>query len=311
VDPFKLVRCESTFANSFAKAESKGGCLTTGDASAIEAKVDAFVSDLNSELDTPVNPNACEGEKIKAAGKKAECKCKLEAKQAGKGGAIDPAKVAKCEATFSKAFAKSEAKGGCTTTGDAAAIEAKVDAFVADVDTELPATTTTTTSTTSTTLVCCDFGPTCGYRATAGACGSGTAGPAGSQCDGTGACNLPPVAAGPCCDFDLCTGGNFDQSTCMKLGGYHPSAICGGQNQCEPVTPCTPGTACGSCGTGFCVDHCNGASVIGALCVTNTVGPCCQTDADCAATPQMPYCISNGNCGASCSTAATCRALCE
>jgi hypothetical protein len=139
IDPAKVAKCEATFSKGFAKAEAKGSCLSTGDAATIEAKVDAFVSDLATELDvgTGTNPNGCEGGKIKAAAKKANCKAQLEAKQASKGGTIDPAKVSKCEATFSKAFAKSEAKGGCNTTGDAAAIEAKVDAYVADVDAEL------------------------------------------------------------------------------------------------------------------------------------------------------------------------------
>ena len=80
----------------------------------------------------------CAAAKIKAAAKKAACKAGVEAKQALLGGAaVDPAKVAKCESAFSKTFAKLEAKGGCRTTGDTAAIEAKVDAFVADLDDEL------------------------------------------------------------------------------------------------------------------------------------------------------------------------------
>jgi hypothetical protein len=155
IDPAKVAKCEATFSKGFAKAESKGNCLTTGDAGTIEAKVDAFVGDLDTELDvgTGTNPNPCEGAKIKAAAKKANCKAQLEAKQASKGGTIDPAKVAKCEASFSKSFAKAEAKGGCNTTGDAATIEAKVDAFVDDADLELTPTTSTTTvpTTTSTT----------------------------------------------------------------------------------------------------------------------------------------------------------------
>jgi hypothetical protein len=140
LDPARMAKCEATFSTSFAKSEAKGGCTTTGDAAVIEAKVDAFVLDLDMELDvlTGTNPNKCEGTKLKAAAQKASCKCSLEAKQAATGGIIDPAKVAKCEATFSKSFAKSEAKGGCNTTADAAAIEGKVDAFVTDVDTELP-----------------------------------------------------------------------------------------------------------------------------------------------------------------------------
>jgi hypothetical protein len=154
VDPAKIAKCEAAFSKTVAKSEAKGGCLTTGDAAAIEAKVDAFVTDLDTELDvgTGTNPNACEGNKIKAAAKKAVCKCALEGTQAAKGGTVDPAKVAKCEASFSKSFAKSEAKGGCNTTGDAAAIEAKVDAFVADVDGELVPTPTTTTSPTTSSI---------------------------------------------------------------------------------------------------------------------------------------------------------------
>jgi Domain of unknown function DUF11 len=140
VDAAKVAKCAAAFSKSFAKSEAKGGCATTGDAATIEGKVDAFVLDLDTELDvgTGTNPNGCEGDKIKATAKKASCKCSLEAKQASNGGTIDPAKVAKCEATFSKSFAKSEAKGGCNTTGDTVTIESKVDAFLADVDTELP-----------------------------------------------------------------------------------------------------------------------------------------------------------------------------
>jgi hypothetical protein len=153
IDPAKVAKCEATFSKSFAKSELKGGCISTGDAATIESKVDAFVVDLEGELDvgTGTNPNTCESDKIKAAAKKASCKSALESKQASKGGTIDPAKVAKCEATFSKSFAKAELKGGCNTTGDAAAIEAKVDAFVDDADTEINPTTSTTTSTTSST----------------------------------------------------------------------------------------------------------------------------------------------------------------
>src|SRR6185503_6631062 len=103
VDPGKVAKCESKFSSTFAKLEAKGGCLTTGDTAAIEAKVDAVVSDLESELDVPSgsNPNKCEESKIKAAAKKAECKCKVEAKVATFGDGPDPAQLARCESQFS------------------------------------------------------------------------------------------------------------------------------------------------------------------------------------------------------------------
>ena len=77
--------------------------------------------------------NKCAAGKIKAAVKKVACKGKLEAKEAKKGEAPDPAKVTKCESNFVKKFAKLEAKGGCRTTGDAGTIDAKVDAFLEDL----------------------------------------------------------------------------------------------------------------------------------------------------------------------------------
>src|SRR5919201_2664848 len=85
----------------------------------------------------------CQGEKIKAAGKKALCKAVLEGKQAAAGGTIDPAAIAKCEAKLSAAYAKQQLGTTCVTTGDAAAIESKVDAFVADLANELDVNTGT------------------------------------------------------------------------------------------------------------------------------------------------------------------------
>lgn len=49
-DPDKVAKCESKFVEQFAKLEAKGGCKTTGDAATIEAKVDAFLEDLDAEL---------------------------------------------------------------------------------------------------------------------------------------------------------------------------------------------------------------------------------------------------------------------
>jgi len=140
VDPEKIAKCQANLAKAFGKSEQKGGCLTPGDAAGIEGKVGAFVLDLQTALDvaTGTNPNKCEGAKIKAAAKKLACKCALEAKQAQKGGAIDLVKFTKCETAFDASFTKSEEKGGCNTTGDTAAIEAKVDAFLADLDASLP-----------------------------------------------------------------------------------------------------------------------------------------------------------------------------
>ena len=74
--------------------------------------------------------NPCAAGKIKAASRKALCLAKLEADEAAKNVAPDPAKIQKCRDKLPTAFASLESKGGCATSGDAAAVEASVDQFV-------------------------------------------------------------------------------------------------------------------------------------------------------------------------------------
>jgi hypothetical protein len=54
-DPDCLAKAEEKFADAFAKAEAKGGCLTTGDAGSVEGLVDTFVDDAVAALDPPVS----------------------------------------------------------------------------------------------------------------------------------------------------------------------------------------------------------------------------------------------------------------
>jgi len=75
----------------------------------------------------------CKEKKAKATGKKAADLLKALGKNVKKTDAAKLAQnISKAQSKFTKAFGKAEEKGGCDTTGDAAAIEAKVDAFVAD-----------------------------------------------------------------------------------------------------------------------------------------------------------------------------------
>ncbi len=50
VDPLCLAKVEEKFLAAFASAEARGGCLTTGDAGAIEAAVDVCVADAVAAL---------------------------------------------------------------------------------------------------------------------------------------------------------------------------------------------------------------------------------------------------------------------
>jgi endonuclease/exonuclease/phosphatase family metal-dependent hydrolase len=82
--------------------------------------------------------DACKDAKAKAAGKKVASLLKTLGKNTRK---TDPLKLAqdvsKAQSKLTKAFARAEEKGGCLTTGDAAAIEAKVDAFAVSATADL------------------------------------------------------------------------------------------------------------------------------------------------------------------------------
>jgi hypothetical protein len=140
VDPACLTKAEGKFAAAFQKAEMSGGCTTPGDAAAIEAAVDTFVSDMLAALPDggTHDGRVCAAKKQRETGKKAFAKLKCHAKAAHAGSAPDPLCLSKAEARFSTAFAKAEGGGGCATTGDAAAIEATVDAFVGALVAALP-----------------------------------------------------------------------------------------------------------------------------------------------------------------------------
>jgi plastocyanin len=159
VDDACLGKAETTFTTAFSKAESKGGCLTVGDASAVEANITAFVQSEATAIPSggTKDDGKCASSKLKAAGIKAMAKLLCNAKAATKNIPVDRACLGKANANLTKAFAKAEKKGGCVTTGDAATVEQAVDALVAQLVSQLttggPTTTTAgpTTTTTSTT----------------------------------------------------------------------------------------------------------------------------------------------------------------
>jgi hypothetical protein len=209
-------RAEAKFMKAFAKAEGKGGCSTTGDTVAIEGKVDAHILDLTSELWPDPTENDCASAKLKAAGKKCSCKLKCRSKAAAKGVPVDLACLSKCETKFALSFVKAEDKGGCTTTGDANAIEMKVDAFVTDAATEIqpsatstttvPTTTITTTTTTTTTTT---LPSTCGNGMIEGSeeCDDSNTTP-GDGCSAT--CQLESVNPAVCAGVPTGSGATLD-----------------------------------------------------------------------------------------------------
>jgi len=146
-------KVKAKFAAKWDKADARGGCATTGDRDAVEAKVDAFLVDLEAELGLTGPGSSCTSTKLSAAGKKASCKLRCYSKALKKGVAVDQACLDKCTAKFTASCGKADGAGDChAPTGDCAALEGKVDAFVGDVAGELPSETTTTTTTTTITI---------------------------------------------------------------------------------------------------------------------------------------------------------------
>lgn len=152
VDDGCLGTAETNFRTAFSKAESKGGCITSGDATAVEAGIEAFVQSLVTALPDGGTKDGgkCASGKRKAAGKKAMAELLCYAKSAIKNVPVDTECLGKAAGNLGKAFAKAEKKAGCTTTGDAATVESAVDAIVAQVVAELSAPPTTITNTTTT-----------------------------------------------------------------------------------------------------------------------------------------------------------------
>src|SRR5689334_9221835 len=155
VDPNCTSKASLKFSTAFSKAETKGACIApNGDESAIESKVDTFVDNVRSIVNSSgPGPNTCDSKKIAAAGKKAAAKEKCQAKAVAKGTSVDPLCISKAESKFSSAISKAETanQGPCTHTGQTASLESAVNAFVNDADGELETPTTTTTHTTTTT----------------------------------------------------------------------------------------------------------------------------------------------------------------
>jgi len=136
VDPLCVGKVRDKFLAAFAKAEAEGGCLTSQDAAPIGAQIAALAAAVADDLSaTPgdKDANKCASAKLKATGKKAGGLLGCHARAAKKVEAIDPTCLEKVEGKLARAFSDAEARGECATTGDAAAIAAKVEASVVDV----------------------------------------------------------------------------------------------------------------------------------------------------------------------------------
>ncbi|HJQ85337.1 MAG TPA: hypothetical protein VKA21_14725, partial [Candidatus Binatia bacterium] len=114
-----FVSAAAKFDAGFKKADLRADCLTSDDAAAIEAKVDAFDgeagSDLVAELQTGPGPSKCTAKKLTLAGKKVLARLKCVAKAVGKGTAISPECLGKANDKYAAGWAKAELGSDCQT----------------------------------------------------------------------------------------------------------------------------------------------------------------------------------------------------
>jgi len=153
VDPACLTRAAAKFARAFQRAEGTGECITSGDAAAIEAQADTFltavVAAIPASLTPPPSPaqRRCAAAKYRRAARKAYDKATCYAKAARAGSAVAARCISGAEHRFDTAFAVAERRGECAISDNAAAVEAEVDGFVSAIVSALPAIPPTPTPT--------------------------------------------------------------------------------------------------------------------------------------------------------------------
>ena len=173
VNTSRLSGCKATCARKCGKAQAKGGCQVQASSCAeLETTADAAVDALRG---TPTQTaSRCDDAVTRAVGKKVGCKLRVHAAAQEAGGAVNPAKLTKCEGNFTAACGKAQSKGDCQAqTSSCAALEATADAAI---DVLSGGTTSTTTSTTTTTTSCIPRAGSCNLSHTELCCSDGCIG---------------------------------------------------------------------------------------------------------------------------------------
>jgi len=232
-------------------------------------------------------PEKCAAAKAKAAGKKYVAESVCHAKALAKNQPLSVDCLTKAQDKFSKAFAKVEAKGGCSTLGDVDAIEQTVDVCLLDVVVAVTPRRCTDGT--------CDLGEDCiSCEADCGPCesicGNGAI-ETGEECDG------PDLGGNDCVSLGFGAG----QLSCDLSCLFDLSACTG----CDPLTCTALNAECGSlddgcgnvleCGTCVVPQYCGGGGVqyqCGGNCIPAT---CETTGHQCGDWPDG--CVGTISCG--------------
>ena len=245
VDPSCIAAVGDALIRQFDRSE----CPAPSDGALVRADLERIVAGAASALRPAPGASACAARKLKAVARLASSAARAFSRQAPRPadhlGELDPTLSAMLQ-DLSNAFARVEARGGCLTTGDAAAVGGRV----VSGPTPIPAD--------GTLLVSLRLCPACGDQARGGA----------EQCDGFDAA----ACDGPCnadCSCPTCGDGVKNQTTEACDGA--DAAACAGL--CLPNCTC-PTPVCG-----------NGVKESGEACDGADLGSCasCQPDCSCPA----------------------------
>jgi hypothetical protein len=137
VDPECILLAVNEIRECFLVAERRlGGCLTIGDADAIQAKIQAFTLDVVQTVDpTHPRPNSsrCAEKKMGAVAEATAdtLGCFEEAFKTN--GVVSRACLAVPFGHLEYLWGRIESNGGCPSLGDVQLLEDKIDSFVADI----------------------------------------------------------------------------------------------------------------------------------------------------------------------------------
>jgi hypothetical protein len=136
VDPACLQLAVDEMQGCFRNAERRKDCgLKIGDRTAHQDRIDAFVEEIVKDLD-PQYPatitNLCLVGKLNALASAAGDKLTCFAVAFQSEGTVDQFRLRRAKERLAQRWTKLEAHGDCLTTGDLAALEAKIDQFVQD-----------------------------------------------------------------------------------------------------------------------------------------------------------------------------------
>ncbi|HET9063040.1 MAG TPA: PQQ-dependent sugar dehydrogenase [Candidatus Binatia bacterium] len=139
VDGACLDKASEKLAAAFSRAESKGGCGSSGDALELEARIDEQVADVVAAIPRGADDasRACAASKLKAAGKRSRSRLQCFAKAEKQSAPVDVTCLAKAGDKFASAFDKAEARGGCTVNDDAVLVAGLVDGGISQIVAEV------------------------------------------------------------------------------------------------------------------------------------------------------------------------------